>query len=50
MKQEENGREAAGTVANGTVAVGETLIFREARENSLLIAKFLNFAISCEFR
>ena len=50
MKQEENGREAAGTVANGTVAAGETWTFRYARENSLLIAKFLNFGISCEFR
>ena len=49
MKQEENGREAVGIVANGTVAAGETWIFRLASENSLLIAKFLNFSISCEF-
>ena len=28
MKQEGNGREAAGTVTNGTVAAGETWNFR----------------------
>ena len=43
MKQEENGREAAGTVGNGTVAAG-SCAFRRFSENFANSAKWAIFA------
>ena len=48
MKQEANGREAAGTVGNGTVAVG-SCAFRRFSENFASSAKLCNFARPNQF-
>ena len=49
MKQEGNGREAAGTVANGTVAAGETGIFAKLAKCTIP-SKILHFRYSQDFR
>ena len=49
MKQEENGREAAGTVANGTVAAGETGLFARLAKIHCFLAKFCIFATHKNF-
>ena len=49
MKQEGNGREAARTVANGTVAAGETGIFAKLAKCTIP-SEILHFRYSQDFR